>query len=707
MNIRTQITNKLLIIYGFIVLFAILIIGQILYLQNWKKEELEKDVSTTKEKIIPANRGDILANDYRVLATSMPTYNIKMDPTVSYLTDSMFNNNIDSLSACLAKLFNDSTKEGYAKKIKAARDSNNSYMLIKNRVSYRDLQQIKQFPILKLGKNKGGLIVEREFNRIYPHDYLALRTIGYTNENNYKVGIEGAYNEVLAGKDGYKLMQKIPGNTWKELSYKDAIEPVDGMDVITTIDVNIQDIVDKALRKQLIKFDAEWGTAILMEVKTGEIRAICNLQKIKDSVYRETDNYAICEAYEPGSTFKLPAIIADFEKGNLNLDDIIDTRNGVLKIGDFIIHDHKKGGFGKITVQQIFEHSSNVGMSLLAVRQFKESPKDFIDILYGMGLNEKLGVEILGEANPDIKYPEGNNLWSGISLMQMSQGYELKITPLQILAFFNAVANNGILLRPLFVKAYREHGEIVKTFEAKILNSSICSEETLKKAHIILKGVVERGTAQKHVKSKSVKIAGKTGTAQIATGSQGYVTEQGVFHNASFVGYFPADNPKYSCIVLVHKPTRYAISGGTVAGPAFKEIAEKLYATDHEMQKDKIFELALFKINPELPKAKTGFKKFLNLIFYDLNILVDNTFQNKSQWVKPNINNTNITYSDIYMKNGLVPNVIGMGARDAIYLLENAGLIVTIIGKGAVIKQSVKPDTKFEKGDLITITLKL
>ena len=705
MNIKTQITNKLLFVYSVIAISAILIVGQILYLQNWRKDELEKEAVTTEFREIPANRGDILANDYRVLATSMPTYNIRMDPTVKYLTDTMFNNNIDSLSACLSKLFNDSTKEKYAKKIKAARDSNNGYVILKNKISYRELQQIKQFPILKLGKYKGGLIVEREYNRIYPHDYLALRTIGYTNENNYKVGIEGAYNEVLAGKTGNKQMQQIPGNAWKEIPYKDEIEPEDGMDIITTIDVNIQDIVDKALRKQLIKFDAEWGTVVLMEVKTGEIRAICNLQKIKDSVYSETDNYAICEPYEPGSTFKLPAIIADFEKGNLNLDDIVDTRNGVLKIGNFTIRDHKKGGFGKITVQQVFEHSSNVGMSMLAVKQFKKAPQDFIDILYGMGLNETLGVEILGEGTPDIKYPDDRSLWSGVSLMQMSQGYELKITPLQILSFFNAVANNGVMLRPLFVKAYREHGEIVKTFEAKILNSSICSEETLKKAHIILKGVVERGTAKEHVKSKSVKIAGKTGTAQIAEGSQGYVTEQGTFHNASFVGYFPADNPKYSCIVLIHKPTRYAISGGTVAGPAFKEIAEKLYATDHEMQKDKIFELSKFKIKPELPKAKTGFKKFLNLIFYDLNILVDNTMKNKSQWVKPNINKNNISYSDISIKKGLIPNVIGMGARDALFILENAGLKVKIIGKGAVTKQSKKPDTKFEKGDLITITL--
>ena len=707
MDIKKQITGKLIIVYIVIAFFGLLIVGQIIFLQNWRRADLEKDALTIVLKEIPANRGDILAFDGRILSTSIPTYDFRIDPTVPFVTDSMFLKNIDSLSKCLSNLFDDRTQEEYAESLKIARDTNNSYLLIRKEISFRELQEVKKFPILEYGKYRGGLIIERKYNRMTPHNELALRTIGYANENNYKVGVEGAYDEILAGKDGYKLMQKIPGNNWREIYYKDEVEPENGMDIITTIDVNIQDVVELALRKQLIKHDAEWGTAILMEVKTGEVRAISNLTKTADSVYHETFNYAVGRLYEPGSTFKLPAIMAAFEKGNLNLDDKFDTKHGVLKKGDFSIHDHKEGGFGKITVQEIFEQSSNVGVSLIALKQFGDDQNDFIDRLYSMGLNEKLGIDIQGEKTPDIKYPDNKDLWSGVSLMQMSQGYELRITPLQILSFFNAVANNGTLLRPLFVKAFREHGKIVESFDTKVLNSSICSEETLAKVHVLLKGVVERGTAMKHVKSENVTIAGKTGTAQIAYGSGGYVSEHGVFHNASFVGYFPADDPKYSCIILVHKPTRYAISGGTVAGPAFKEIAEKLFATDPEMQKEKNFNLDNFKANNKLPPAKIGFKNFLNMIFNELNILVENTAENKSQWVKPISNGETISYTDIYTKKKETPNVIGMGARDAIFLLENAGLKVKIVGKGTVTKQSVKSGTKIKKGDFIIITLNL
>jgi len=709
LNIREQINFRLTIVYLFIAGFSLLIVGQMIYLQNFRKKALEAQAQTTNFKVIEASRGDILAVDGRVLATSVPKYKILLDTQVDNITDSIFFANIDSLSLCLSNLFEDQTKEEYYEKLKNGREKKNRYLLLQNNVSFRDLQQLKTFPILKLGRFKGGLITEEEFTRTLPHGYLARRTIGYKTEDNRKVGIEGAFDEYLAGKDGYKLMQKISGGSSKELSYKNSTEPTNGIDIYTTIDINIQDIVDKALRKRLIRHDAEYGVAVLMDVKTGEVRAIVNLTKKEDSVYVENFNYAIARLYEPGSTFKLASMMVAIEKGRIDLDKIIDTKSGVLKIGDFYIKDHKRGGYGKITFQEVFEHSSNIGVSLVAREQFEKNQEEFLDRLYSIGFGDKLGVKLKGEEKPEIKYPDDNDgrLWSGVSLMQMAQGYELKVTPMQVLSFYNAVANDGRLLRPIFVKAFREHGEVTKTFKAKTLNSSICSKETLAKVKIMLEGVVERGTAAKYVKSESFKIAGKTGTSEIAVGTTGYHSDEGVFNNASFAGYFPADNPKYSCIVLISKPRRFSAYGGSVAGPVFKEIAEKLYATDYEMQNNKNFDIENLPDSLQLPISKYGNKKLLNTVFYSLNILTKGEVETNNKWVKTSVDDKKIAYSKLEFEQNKVPNVFGMGAMDAVFLLENRGLQVILKGKGTIRKQSIPPNRDIKKGDKIVLTLEV
>ncbi len=709
MNIREQINFRLTIIYLLIVGFSLLIVGQMIYLQNFRKKALEAQAQTTNFKVIEASRGDILAVDGRVLATSVPKYKILLDTQVKNITDSIFFSNIDSLSACLSNLFEDATKEEYILKLKKGREKKNRYLLLQKDVSFRDLQMLKTFPILEYGRFKGGLITEEEFTRTLPHGYLARRTIGYKLEDNRKVGIEGAFDEYLAGKDGYKLMQKISGGSSKELSYKNATEPTNGIDIYSTIDINIQDIVDKALRTRLVRHDAEYGVAILMDVKTGEVRAIVNLTKKADSVYVEDFNYAIARLYEPGSTFKLASMMVAIEKGRIDLDKIIDTKFGVLKIGDFYIKDHKRGGYGKITFQEVFEHSSNIGVSLVAREQFEKHPEEFLDRLYSIGFGNKLGVKLKGEVKPEIKYPDDNDgrLWSGVSLMQMAQGYELKVTPLQVLSFYNAVANDGRLLRPIFVKAFRRHGEITKVFKAKTLNSSICSKETLEKVKIMLEGVVERGTAAKYVKSKSFKIAGKTGTSEIAVGTTGYHSEEGVFNNASFAGYFPADNPKYSCIVLISKPRRFSAYGGSVAGPVFKEIAEKLYATDNEMQNNKNFEIENMPDTLQLPISKYGDKNLLNTVFYSLNILTKGEVETNNMWVRTSIDDKKITYTNIEFVQNKVPSVFGMGIMDAVFLLENRGLKVIVKGKGTVRRQSIPPNRDIKEGDKIVLTLEI
>lgn len=707
-KVREQINIRLIVTYLLIAGFSTLVLGQIFYLQTFRKETLKEKANTIKPQNIEAGRGDILDIKGRVLATSVPKYRILIDTDNENLPDSVFNADVDSLAICLANLFGDHTKEAYLEGLQKAKERKYRYYLLESSASFPDLQKLKSFPILRRGRFKGGLIVEEQYDRVSPHGQLALRTIGYTNESdNRKVGIEGAYDEFLSGRDGYKLMQRISGGSLRELNYSKSVEPINGIDLISTIDINIQDVVDKALRSRLIKHDAEYGTAILMEVKTGEIRAMVNLTKDTDSVYIEDFNYAIARLYEPGSTFKLASMIVSIEKGNVELDEVYDTKRGIMKVADFTIRDHKRGGYGKITVQEIFEHSSNIGVSLIASEQFKDDPYEFIDRLYSIGFGDKLGIKLKGEPKPEIKYPDDKRMWSGVSLMQMAQGYELKVTPLQILSLFNAVANNGKLLRPIFVKNFREHGEISKPFKAKTLNSKICSGETLAKVRLLLEGVVERGTAAKYVKSEIVKIAGKTGTSEIAVGTQGYHTDEGVFNNASFAGYFPAENPKYSCIVLISKPRRFSAYGGSVAGPVFKEIAEKLYATDNEMQKDKIFEVKNMKDTLVLPTTKYGNKNLLNAVFYSLNILTIGKIEKEYQWVKTSAQENKIGYSKLEVEAGKMPNVFGMGARDAVFMLENMGLKVIIKGRGTVVKQSIPPAKEIKQNQKVVLTLEL
>lgn len=701
-EIKLEIVQKFYLLYIVILLFAIIIIGQILFLQIFKKEKLEKKAATTRIEEVEANRGDICDINGRLLATSIPYYEIRMDTKCP--KDSLFFNNVDSLAYCLSEYFGNKTKEEYLEKLLKAREEGNQYLFIGKNLTHNELKEIKKFPIFNKGKYKGGIIAEPQTTRVLPHDLLASRLIGYYNEETKKnVGIEGAFDEELRGKNGFRFIEKMSGGDWRPIKFDNEVEPQDGKEIISTIDINIQDLVETTLLNQLLKLKAKYGVAVLMEVKTGEVRAIANLEKINDSTYIEKFNHAIGTLYEPGSTFKLPAIMAAFENSDIQLDEIVDTKNGILKIKDFVMKDSKKGGYGKITVQQAFELSSNIGISGIIYDQFGDNPEKFLDRLYSMTLNEPLEInDIAGEKEPEIKYPD-DAFWSGVSLRQMAIGYELKVTAIQMLAFYNAIANNGVMIKPFFVKAIREHGEIVEEFETEVISTSICSKKTLKKVKTLLEGVVENGTAT-NLKSENFKIAGKTGTSQIAYGSGGYTTEEGVEYNASFVGYYPADNPKYSCIVVVNSPKEIAFYGGQAAGPIFKEIAEKLYTTDYDMQSDKIFDIENLEDVESSPKVKSGFSGFIDIVFKELEI--DNIDKTKtSDWVKVANNDSIFHFSDINVEKGIVPNVIGMGAREAIYLLENRGLKVIVDGRGTVKNQSIPAGSVILQGKSIKITL--
>ena len=696
------------LVYLAVALFAMFVLTKIIYLQfidddRWKEESENTRIKNVR---IPPHRGDIYADDMRLLASSVPYYEIRMDLMAPAITGTLFLNKVDSLALCLSRLFGDRSKGEYKQSLLNARKEGNRYYLIKDDVDYVQLKKLRSFPIFNRGRYKGGLIVNDESLRQRPHRDLAARTIGYISKGELGnvVGIEGAYDSYLGGVEGVMRMQKLSGNIWMPLDESGEIEPHDGSAVVTTINIDIQDVAEKALKRQLGLNRAHHGTAVLMEVKTGEIKAIVNLTDTLGT-FVEDYNYAIGESTEPGSTFKLAAIIAALEDGYVNLEDTINTGNGVFQYYDFTIHDddYEKGGHGIITVRQVFEYSSNVGMAKIITRAYKKSPHSFVDRLYSMDLNKPLGLEIKGEGNPQIRYPN-DKLWSGVSLATMSYGYEVRLTPLQILTFYNAIANDGKMVKPRFAKEIRNHGKIEKTFVTQVINPSICSKSTLKKARSLLEGVVEEGTAR-NLKNSYLKIAGKTGTTQIYNKRYGYKMDSKVSYQASFVGYFPADDPKYSCIVVINSPSSDVYHGNRVAGPVFMEIANKVYATSLDMQKPINDNGWIFsEKNIELPYSKSGYMDELATALRKLDVK-EKCEDRNAEWVTPEKKDDYINLKTRKVINNLVPSVISMGLKDAVYLLENMGLRVQVVGRGSVRNQSIPPGTRIKRGDIIRLEL--
>ena len=696
MSLKNHIVWRVGVVYLGIFILSLGIIGKLFFLiyvegSKWEKKAEEHNM---KYVTIDPNRGDILADDGRLLASSIPYYEIRMDLMSTAMSGEIFMKKVDSLAFCLSKLFNDKSKAAYKREIIRARQNGERYHLLKKGVNYIELKELKTFPLFRRGRYKGGFIYIQENKRILPHIELASRTIGYlTKERSGNVvGIEGAYDHELSGIVGVRLMQRLSGNVWMPVNSNNEVEPRDGNEVVTTIDINLQDVAENALLKQLSRHNAHHGTAILMEVQTGEIKAIANLERDMKGRYHESYNYGIGESTEPGSTFKLPALMAALEDKVVSLDDTIDTGNGRIRYYDKTIKDSKKGGYGKITVKQVFELSSNVGMSKIINENYKGRENQFINRLYAMGLNEKLNVEIKGEGSPYIQYP-GDKYWSGVSLPMISHGYEVRMTPLQILTFYNAIANNGKMVKPGFVREIRYHGERIRKFDTKVINPSICSDETIRKVHEILEGVVENGTA-KNLRNDNFKIAGKTGTAQIANKKYGYKQGSEVSYQASFVGYFPAENPKYSCIVVINSPTSSIYYGNLVAGPVFKEIADKVYATSLFRDEQQYFNI------PETydpPYTKNGNFDDLKSIFERFNIAIINE-DVVSEWVTTVKQDSTILLKPLDIRKGIMPNVKEMGLRDALYILENMALKVEVKGYGKVLRQSIVPGTKLSPG---------
>ncbi len=696
---------RVALVYFSLVLLGLSIVARIVYLQFVEVGELTKKAKklSMKNMEIEPNRGDILATDGRLLATAVPYYEIRVDVSASNIKNSLFFEKIDSLSMCLSRLFDDKPASQYRRELTNARRQDQRYYLLKRKVDFEELKRMRKFPIFRLGKYKGGFIAIQTNVRFQPYGNMAARTIGYLSrsEENIMVGIEGSFNDDLKGVKGMRLMQRIPGNVWMPIYDEDEVEPKDGYDVVSTLDVDIQDVANAALMRQLQLQGAHHGAAILMEVSTGDVKAIVNLERDKDNNYREFYNYAIGESTEPGSTIKLATLMAAMEDGFIGIDDTINTGKGVFKVYDKEIKDHEEGGYGILTVQQILENSSNIGVAMIVQRHYGNNPRKFVDRLYDFGLNKQLGLQLKGEGLPEIKYP-GDKQWSGVSLAQMSYGYELRLTPIQILAFYNAVANHGKMVRPRFVKELRYHGKLVKSFEVEVIKSSIASSSTLKKAGKMLEGVVETGTAL-NLKSASYKIAGKTGTAQLAKGNKGYRQNAMISYQASFVGYFPADNPKYSCIVVVNAPSNGVYYGNVVAGSVFKEIADKVYATKFELH-DQVLK-GKRSLKNTAPYMKNGNWNQTEYAMDELGIDYNEVQNIKSDWVIAKYDSAEILIANKKVVQSLVPDVTGMGVKDAVFLIENAGMRVAFNGFGKVLRQSVMPGSRVMKGGTVALTM--
>lgn len=697
---KKDILKRVYLVYLFICIFGAAIVGRIWHLQfvegdSWRAKA--DSLTTRLNKIEPA-RGNIYTSDGSLLATSVPIYDLRVDMLSESITKEIFNNNIDSLSISLSRLFKDRPASEYKLVLREARREGARYFLLKKGVSYKELQAVKKFPIFRMGRYKGGLIPEQKNKRVKPFEYLASRTVGYKMDDVEPVGIEGAFDKHLKGVSGMRLMQRISGNVWKPLNDENEIEPRDGNDVITTIDLNIQDVAQHSLENQLMKHNAEKGCAILMEVATGEIRAIANLKRGTDGRYREEFNFGVGESTEPGSTFKLASIMALLEDGYVDLDDIVDTQGGAVRFSNRIMKDSHDGGYGKISVQNVFELSSNVGISKMVHQYYSKNPQNFIDRVKSFGIGNKLDLQIPGEGTPFLKNTD-HKYWSKVSLPWISIGYECSLTPLQILTFYNAVANNGRMVRPLFVKEIRNKGHLVEEFKPVIIRDSIASPSTIAKVKVMLEGVVERGTAT-NLRHAQYKIAGKTGTAQIANLKEGYKTGK-MRYQASFVGYFPADNPKYTCIVVVYAPNGGMYYASQVAGPIFKEIADKVFASSIELHKELKLEENLAQ---NVPAAKNGQYRQTATVVKALNIPASLP-DNQDRWIAARSTDDNVVFTGVKFRHDQVPNVVGMGLRDAIYLLESKGLQVRIVGRGTVIRQSVSAGSKLQKGQEIIIQL--
>ena len=703
MDVKRDILWRVYLSFILIVLVCILIIGKAFYIQQVQGKYWRSLSDSLHQRIIeiPAARGTIYSEDGQMLSTNIPQFDIYIDFRVSPLHEKsglLFRTHIDSLSLSLAALFKDKSAEKYKEELTNAYEASVGNYELRKKISYREYLQLVKFPLFKLGRYKSGMIAEEKNIRLNPYENIGYRTIGLARDEN-KVGLEKSYDTVLNGRNGRQLVRAIAGGVTVPVQEGEfEIAPETGKDIISTIDVFIQEVTEKALMNMMVKNEAQTGVAIVMEVKTGKIKAIANLGKVGEGKYTEDLNYAITPT-EPGSTFKLVTLLSALEDGKVNLNSRVNLEGGVWKVSGQTVNDSEKHGKFDASILEAFEESSNVGMAKIAMTHYSNNVNEYFKHLTKLRLDSTSGLDLVGERQPRLVKP-GSRLWGPTTLPWMAFGYNIEITPLQTLNLYNSIANNGVMMRPYLVNSIQEEGKIIKSISPKVYNAQLCKPTTIRDLRIALEGVCINGTAKKLFAGSLYKVAGKTGTAKVANGNKGY--GEGIFQS-SFAGYFPADNPQYTVVVIIkNKPHAANFYGASVAGPLFKEIADRLYSTYIQ---NKLDIAPVFSVKDSSLFNYSISKISLQTIAKQLSITYQDSSLASTNWIQLEGKGKNLKAATQVISDTTMPNMTGMKLQDALWLCEKKGLLVKCVGKGKVVKQSIAQGEVIIKGQQIQIDL--
>jgi cell division protein FtsI (penicillin-binding protein 3) len=693
MNVKTNILMRIYFVFGVISVAGCLVLWKVYEIQQFKDDYWVKKAEklSTKFFTITAERGNIYSSDERLLATSLPYFDIYVDLGAQGMKDEIFNDNIDALSKELGLAFSEKSAATWKKDLIKARKQKKRYYPIAKRVSYDLKKTMETWPLFREGRNTGGMIAEIRHQRINPYGHLAVRTIGYVRENAPDVGLEARYNRFLSGKDGKVLKQKIAGDVWMPVNNSTRNEPLNGKDIITTLQVNLQDAAEEALWKALDSSKAEFGCAVVMEVKTGAIRAMANLGRTKSGTLSEINNYAVLHSAQPGSTFKLASYLALLDAGAITTEDTIYIGSGSWNFyGNSMKDDHPGGQY--LTAKEAFAASSNVAVARWMDRHFRGRKKELFEKWQSFGLTQKSGIDLDGEPTPVIGMPDK---WSKLSVPWKATGYEVMLTPLQLLTFYNAVANDGVRVVPYLVESVTSNGRLVQSHKPVVAEKPFASPVAIKQAKALLREVVEnpKGTAR-GIRSDFIPLAGKTGTAKLYKDGQFTNSNQ-----AMFAGYFPADKPLYSCIVMIYNPQGVYRTGGSVAAPVFRAIADRAMSTDLKASTTLI---AAGNPKPNAIQLKGEVNQVRALLSrYGYPVKVGDQIS----YLSISVNNGRLSLRPEASADSVIPDLNGLHLDDAIYILENAGLKIRYQGMGKVISQSLPPGTKAAKGDFIHLQL--
>ncbi len=703
MDVKRDILWRVYLSYILVILACVAILGKAFYIQQVQGKYWRGLSDSLHQRIvdIPAARGTIYSEDGQMLSTNIPQFDIYIDFRVEPLHEKngkMFRENIDSLSICLSGLFKDQSAEWYKNNLTKAFEASEGNYELRKKISYPDYLLLAKFPLFRFGRYKSGMIAQEKNFRLNPYENIGYRTIGLARDEN-KVGLEKSYDTVLSGRNGRQLVRAIAGGVTVPVQEGEfEIAPETGKDIVSTIDVFIQEVAENALMKMMIQQDARSGVAMVMEVKTGKIKAIANLGKVGEGKYAEDLNYAT-RATEPGSTFKLVTLLSALDEGKVTLDSKVNLEGGLWAYAGRNIKDAEAHGKHEATVLEAFEESSNVGMAKIALNSFSNNVNQYYKHLSRLRLDSTSGIDLMGEGRPQVTKP-GDPLFGPTTLPWMAFGYNIAIAPIQTLTLYNSIANDGTMMRPYLVNAIKEEGKVLRSFSPKAYPVKVCSANTIRDLHIALEGVCTNGTAKKLFVNSLYKVGGKTGTALVADGNKGYA--ESIFQS-SFIGYFPADNPQYTCAVIIinhpHQPNHF---GASVAGPVFKEIADRLYSTYIQ---NKLNVVPSFNIKDSQAYNYAVSKISLQKIAKQLSISYQDSSANNADWVKVSGAGKNAMVRQQVVSDSTMPDISGLKLQDALWMCEKKGLIVKCVGKGKVVKQSIAQGAYIQKGQQIQIEL--